>query len=1546
MKKYYTKHFLFSFLVFLSFSFPSFAAHIIGNDITVQRLSANNYQVTVNFFRDCAGAGANFPGLGGEPAMYIGVYDKVTNIQQQVITMGAPTITLLPEGDACYPSSVCVQQGVYVGTATIPNNPNGYYFSWLRCCRNVGIVNVSSPNTQGSVFYAEIPDPAIVNSTPTFNTVPQATQGYMCATYTNYVDFSATDTDGDVLVYSLETPLTYSGAINPNQFPTDINPAPYSTIPWQLGYSATDPFGPSSTTLGSSTGLLTVTPPNLGIYVLTVKVEEWRGGIKIGEIRRDFQFEVLTCQRLNISVAPLTTVCVGQVATLTATGALPGWTYSWAPGGETGPNITGMSMVNGITTYTCVAYASPPGGPCIMNTGGFVTNSPTAAVATTGNVCLGQNTTLTASGAGTAGTYTWMPGGSTNAALTGVANGTYTVVATNANGCTDDATGTVYQAPVITATVAVTNTNCSGTTGTATVTASPGSPPYTYAWTGSGQVTSTATGLANGNHSVTVTDSKGCSVVKAFTVSVTSSPTVTISPTTAGCTVSNGTATANVSGGGTPYTYVWGNGQSVQTATGLSAGSNYSVLVTSANGCTGTKTVTISSTNPPTIATTSSTIAGCSVANGTATANPSGGTGGYTYTWMPGGQNSQTATGLAGGDYTVTIADANNCTVATTVSVNTTPVPTLTANATQATCGNNNGTATASVSGGTPGYSYLWSGSGQTTSTATGLSVGNYNITVTDGNGCTQTNTVNVTNAGAPLISSITSSSFGCASTFGVATVSAYNGTPGYTYNWAPGGQSAPTATGLTAGDYTVTITDANGCSVVTTISVTVTSPPAITASTNQATCGNNNGTATANPTGGTPGYTYLWSNGETTSTISNLAPGNYSVTVSDNSCNISGNELVTNGDFSAGDVGFSSTYTVCVPNCQEGSYAVGTDPNAVHAAWTSCGDHTSGAGNFMIVNGAGTPGADVWCQTVAVTPNTNYTFSAWVVSQYPVSPSQLQFSINGTPLCSVFTAPATLCTWQQFFCTWNSGSNTTANICILNQNTTLGGNDFGLDDISFQSCTPCVVTTTVAVTQPAILATSVSQTDLLCNGNNIGTATVSPSAGTPSFTYSWSSGQTTSAITGLAAGNYAVTVTDANGCSSTNTVTITQPPSITSAAAQTAVLCNGGSTGSASVTTGGGTPAYTYNWSNGQTTSAISGLVAGNYTMTITDANGCTSTNSITITEPTALASSTAQSAILCNGGTATVSVSSGGGTPAYSYSWSNGQSTSAIAGISAGNYSVVVTDANGCSTTNTLSITQPTTLMLTSTCNDSICAGDSTLLSMTASGGTPNYTYTWLPGPQVGPSISVSPTSSTIYQVTATDANGCVSAVQTCNVAILPVPNAIFDTLSTGMFGATFGFYDQSTGGLSWFWTFGDGTSSTDQNPIHTFPGAGTYTVTQIVYNQFGCPDTFKIVVDYEDGILIPNVFTPDGDGVNDVWYIPNSGLREFHVEIYDRWGLKVFETTADEIRWDGYSTAGKLLSDGTYYYVLKAVLASFNGDKDYSTKGYVTLLTQKRK
>lgn len=799
-------------------------------------------------------------------------------------------------------------------------------------------------------------------------------------------------------------------------------------------------------------------------------------------------------------------------------------------------------------------------------------------------------------------------------------------------------------------------------------------------------------------------------------------------------------------------------------------------------------------------------------------------------------------------------------------------------------------------------------------------------------------------NCGLPRAYQFTSQSVGLVNTwvwdFGDGTVDSVNLNPAHTYT--------------AAGTYTVSLVihALSKCLYIApdTLSTALIVVPALNAapaSSNISCKGANNGSASVTPAGGFPPYFYSWSNGATTSSISNLTPGTYSVTVSDAYFVPTGTELISNNDFTAGNTGFTSGYTYCsAAGClvPEGLYSVGTNPTFYHASFTGA-DHTTGQGNFMIVNGDST-GQTVWSQTVTgVLPNTNYTFSTWVSSVFPISPAQLQFSINNVPLGTPFVAPPTTGVWQQFYTVWNSGSSTSALLSILNLNPTAQGNDFGLDDISFQECTLCPATATITITEPTTLTSAGSSTDPLCNGNSDGTAIATPSGGTPGYTYVWNNGQSSQTATGLTAGSYSVTVIDQNGCSSQNTYSLTQPALLTASVTSTNILCNGDSS-TASAIAAGGSPGYTYQWSHGPTSASVSGLIAANYSVIVTDLNGCANTQTLSITAPPLLTSSLTQSAILCNGGTANAGINTSGGTPGYTYSWSNGQTTSAIAGISAGNYSVSITDSNGCTNTHTLSVTEPAPLILSSACSDSICEGDSTLISVTPNGGTPVYTYVWLPVPQSGSAFSVSPNSTTVYSVTVTDANGCVSAMQTCTVAVLPEPNALFDTISNGQYGSIYSFNDNSTGGTSWYWDFGDGNTSNEQNPIHTFPGAGTYTVTQVVYNQFGCPDTFQITVDFEEGIIIPNVFTPDGDGVNDVWFIASSGLKEYHIAIYDRWGLKVFESTADQIRWDGRSTAGVLLSDGTYYYVLTAVLKSFKGDKDYSTKGYVSLLTTQRK
>jgi len=221
----------------------------------------------------------------------------------------------------------------------------------------------------------------------------------------------------------------------------------------------------------------------------------------------------------------------------------------------------------------------------------------------------------------------------------------------------------------------------------------------------------------------------------------------------------------------------------------------------------------------------------------------------------------------------------------------------------------------------------------------------------------------------------------------------------------------------------------------------------------------------------------------------------------------------------------------------------------------------------------------------------------------------------------------------------------------------------------------------------------------------------------------------------------------------------------------------------------------------------------------------------------------------------------------------------------------------------------------------------------SIVSGQGTDSLFVDWTTGTAPVSVVAVSPTDPT-----------CFSTPASCSPTVNLAPNAAFVTdtsAGSGPWSNIWTFDDQTVGGTSWSWNFGDGNSSTQQNPTNNYGASGTYTVILTVTNAAGCTDTAQSIVTVLEGILIPNVFSPNGDGTNDEFYIPNSGLKEYSIEIYDRWGVKIFESTAPSIHWDGRSTSGMACTDGTYYYILHAV----SNTKDYSTTGFVTLIGSKK-
>ncbi|MBL7909894.1 MAG: T9SS type A sorting domain-containing protein [Bacteroidia bacterium] len=363
----------------------------------------------------------------------------------------------------------------------------------------------------------------------------------------------------------------------------------------------------------------------------------------------------------------------------------------------------------------------------------------------------------------------------------------------------------------------------------------------------------------------------------------------------------------------------------------------------------------------------------------------------------------------------------------------------------------------------------------------------------------------------------------------------------------------------------------------------------------------------------------------------------------------------------------------------------------------------------------------------------------------------------------------------------------------------------------------------TVQITQPAsALATATAVTNVLCFGGSTGSATVTASGGTPGYTYLWSGAQTTSVISGQTAGVKTVTVTDANGCTSTKGVTVTQPGSaLSTATAVTNVLCFGNSTGAATVNASGGTPGYTYLWNGAQTTSVISGQTAGVKTVTVTDANGCTSTKSVTVTQPgSGVSSSTTVTNILCNGNsTGAATVMASGGSPGYTYLWSGAQTTSVISGQTAGVKTVTVTDINGCTNVNSVSITQPALLSATQSQTNITCvingAGN-----VNVSGGAGSYTHSWSPSGGTG-STAIS-LSAGNYTCEIKDANLC-SLLKTFTITSNTTPPSVAIS-GTNQICNGQSVLLTASGATSYSWSTGAVTSTIAPSPVTT----STYIVT----------------------------------------------------------------------------------------------------------------------
>ena len=978
--------------------------------------------------------------------------------------------------------------------------------------------------------------------------------------------------------------------------------------------------------------------------------------------------------------------------------------------------------------------------------------------------------------------YLWS-NGETTEDITGLCAASYTLTVTDNNGCTNQATKDVSEPTSITIdSFSDTDVDCNGnSTGTVTVAASGGTGTITYTWNDLGAQTGTgashtATGLPAGTYTCTVTDDNACSITQDVTIGEPIALSATASGTNITCNGDgNGTATVSTVGGTTPYTYLWNDvGASISGSISSLNQATYTITVTDDNGCTSSDSYTVTEPAVLSVVTAKTDLLCFEICSGDATATPAGGTSPYSYSWDdPGTQTgtgvTHTATGLCSGLVNVTVTDDNGCTVggSETLTEPTEVIVSIDA-ITNVTCNSGaDGDITSSVAGGSLPYaSNIWDDPlTQNTLTPSGLSAGTFTMTVTDNNGCTATGDTTLVEPDA-ITGVITVNGASCNGVCdGDLSVVASGGSGVYTtYAWDdPGAQStAATASTLCAGTFIVTITDDQGCTGTATEDVTEPVPLAVTATGSNATCKSlDNGSITTVVVGGTGPYDYLWDDlgASTSSGISSLSPGTYTVVVTDdNGCTANDNSVITEPDTLA--YSFDAiTNTTCNGDSDgdiSGTTAGGTAPYTY--AWTNGAtaieDPTGLSANTYTLTLTDDNGCIITGDTTITEPD------PITITLDLITDATCNGGANGSVDVTIAggTGPYTYL-WD------DAGASTSQD---------LSGVIAGTYTLTVTDNNLCVQASIAYVVGEADAITGVVTTvDASCNGVCDGEVLITPSGGTlPYASHVWDDAGTTDAVSmnGLCAATYTVTVTDANGCTGSASGVVDQPAANTVTVTSTPTQCAGVCDGTATATPSGGTAPYSYLWDDpgaqsgsGTATHTATALCVGLVNVTITDALGCVSNGNTTVTAPSVVTASISNSTnVTCNGGTDGFAALSGsGGIAPYTYDWSPiSVANDTITILTAGTHNGIVIDQSGCRDSVEFTLTEPDPIVITTTTIDPLCNGVATGLAAVTNvtGGTGGYTYLW---DDVGATAndSLINVEDGSYTVTVTDAVFCTN-------------------------------------------------------------------------------------------------------------------------------------------------------------------------------------------
>ncbi|MCK5135305.1 MAG: gliding motility-associated C-terminal domain-containing protein [Bacteroidales bacterium] len=1156
--------------------------------------------------------------------------------------------------------------------------------------------------------------------------------------------------------------------------------------------------------------------------------------------------------------------------------------------------------------------------------------------------CNGANDgTITVTATGEGGNFIFNLTGPVNQTnetgfFSGLPQGDYTVTVSDKDGCpSTDVTPVLTinnPGPITITTDNITDVACFGdNTGSISITPGGGTPSgigsgYTYEWTGPGGFTSTTediTNLESGDYFITVYDGNMCSANDG-PINISQPPDITAildNTTDVTCNGGNdGIAQVTAGGGAGGYTYSWDGQFSGLISTDedpiILVADTYDLTIFDTNGCSKTfiSFATINEPAPFAIAIDGTTDVTCSGGtDGTASITPSGGTSPYTFFWTGAisgySSTDEDPVNMPADVYSLTITDASGCSqlFSSLLTINEpAPISVVVNGTTEVSCfGGNDGTASITVTGGTPPFNFIWSGDGSGHTSGmedpNDLVADTYDLTVTDNSGCVEAFNDLVT-ISEPADLSVTVDNITNVDCNGAATgsieITPAGGTPIYSFLWSgPNGfsSSSEDISNLEAGNYSLTITDALGCIKDFIDVATVSENTTIDATfllTDISCNGGSDGAIDATVSGGTPTYVFSWTGpfGFTASTedITGLMPGLYSLTVTDDLGCIQVMPVQTLTEPSPLSVSATQVDIDCF-DAANGSIDLtisgGTVPYTF--AWTGPGGYTASTEDIASLE----PGA----YSVTVT-DANLCSSAFTDIATILEPAEIQVSsIKSDISCGGLTDGSIDITVAGGILPY--GFDWTGPGGFTSTSEDISGLEAGSYSLTITDGNGCVVSfpdlETIIEPTP-IVATYVSQQDVLCNGDASGSIEINVTGGTAPLTFDWTNSLGTTESTdedptGLAAETYSLSITDVNGCSVSypDLVTITEPPAISVSLAKTDIVCYGDGNGSITVTASGGTPPYEYSRLGDlnpayQPGNSFTGIGPGFYTIWVRDANLCVVTETITIQEPEEIQilGETKSGQNLCYGDSSaqiSIDVVTGGVLP-YEYSINGGvdfYSTSLFTNLPAGDYQTVVRDASGCTASGNLNvITQPSMLRVDSYLQEDIITCFDALegrIVIVGTGGNGVITYALNGGVPVVPGDFQNLPGGP-YQVTMEDENGCT---RDTSVVILTPPEIVVDNVTiTDVTGCS----GDPTGSLSVTGSGGTGTITYSLNGGSyqaggTFNGlsAGDHTVT--LKDDNDCTrDTLVSISEPASISILTELVTPitcagAGDGIVEV-------------------------------------------------------------------------------